>query len=390
MNTLCEDIERHIVSFCGEDSVASLRNVSKAWRAATQEARLFYHGPINGTTFSSRTFSEHGPVFMPFVTEIQLLEQWAPDTLRVAIGALHLTVGHRKRVLDLHINREFLESCPSDVFQFLTSIHWHSIQSDCAVVDFFHAENMNVGIQTLIQSDNFKVTNEITIVYFGTCPTISQLASQKAFALGPRSIVMYGVLTDDAMTRLPVNHNLQRLCLISEGCCEWINAKDLQRACPNLEALSILSSNLIDTDFDHFDWSLWPRMRSLNVEHNYTLRGHKVNWPSNLEELYVAYTEIRSPELLPRCLKQLSCNLQLTNNWFMYIQSNQLHAISVYMREITTDEREFLFWSSLNSLNTIRKISVQHFDTFSGTRNVRRACPNSLVTKRSPVNIRQV
>jgi hypothetical protein len=389
MDLICEDLERHIVTFCDVDTVGSLYNVSASWRRATQEARLHFSGPINGSTFSASTYSNHGPVYMPFVSEIYLMEQWNPDTLRAAIGALDLTRGHRKRMIDLHMNHDFLDSCPEDVLNYLTAIPWNTVHSDCAVVDSFRAQNMNVGIQTLVKSSNFQVVNEITTVYFGTCPTFSVLASQKVFLTGAKSIVMYGVLTDDAMSKLPVNYNLERLCLVSESNCDWIHAKDLQRACPNLKAFSILSSNLIDRDLDNFDWSLWPSLKSLNVEHNYTFRGVKVNWPKGLQELYVAYTEIRVPDSLPTCttIQQLSCNLYLTNNWYAYIRSKQLRAISVYMRQVITLEQEYLFWSSLNGIN---KISVHHFDSFSDRRNVRRACPSALVIKRSPVNIRQV
>ena len=367
------------MSFCDQDTLNSLHNVSKVWRSATREARVYENGPINGTTFSSKTYAQHGPVFMPFVSQIHLLEAWDHRVLSEALRALNL-LKFKKRPLSLHINQVFYESCPNDMMQFLASIHWHHIYSDTVSLSHFHTENANISVQTLLGSNNLVVENELTMIYFGNSTEISILATQRAFSLGSKAIVFYGVLTDDAMVSLPINTTLTRLCLINEGCCDWYNVNSLQRACPNLTSFSIMSSNLIDGDFDHFNWSLWPKLKSLNLEHNYTMRGKNVRWPSQLEELYVAYTEIRTPEDLPKCstIKYLSCNLQLNNDWFYYINSKQLRSISVYMREFINEQREFLFWTSVHHID---KITVHHMETFCKMNNVRRACPNSLVLK---------
>ena len=392
MNLLCEDLERHIAGFCDLNTLKCLSNVSKSWRSAVNEAQVFEHGPINGTTFSSYTHSQHGPVYMQFVTEIQLLLVWDQAVILEALKALDLNRGHRKRNVTLHINQEFINSCGPAVLELLYGFHWYAINSDALNLDYFHTENANVTIHTIIHSKHFQVIHELTIIYYGDNQDISRLGTERAFAMGSRALVCYGVLTDESMKTASLNVNLKRLCLINEGCCEWTNATNLQRAAPNLESFSILSSNIRDKDLDQFDWSLWPRLKSLNLEHNYTLRGSNIKWPSNLEELYVAYTEIRSPEKLPNCqsIKQLSCNLQLSNNWFQYIGSKQLSGLSVYMREFIQEEREYLFWKSINTLNNIRKITVHHMEYFCNTNNVRKACPNSLVLKRSPVNIRHV
>lgn len=387
MDLLCEDLERHIVGFCDLDSLKALNNVSKAWRAAVHEGQVYEHGPINGTTFSLLSFSQHGPVFMPFVTELQLHGFWSSDDLRNGLQALDLGRGHRKRDMVLDISQKFIENCPADVIAYLQSICWHTIRSDADILDGFVTQNAAVAYQSI---GSFKVSNELTTYYFGNSKEVSTIVSAKAFELMPKSIVLYGVLTDEAMGSLPINYNLEHLTLVNEGCCEWNNAQRLQLACPNLESFSILSSNLVARDLDHFNWSLWPKLRSLNVEHNYTLNGHQtIHWPTNLESLYVAYTQLMTPDALPVCksIKHLSCNLELKKNWFSYIESKQLKALSVHMRQFINESQEYAFWSSLSKID---KISIHHMESYATRRTVKRACPCSLVTKRGAVNIRQI
>ena len=394
MDTLCEDIERHIVGFCDLHSIDNLRKVSKVWKKASNEGRIYESGPINGSTFSQDTFKQHGSIFMPFITEVKLLESWATDDIREALESLHLPKISKKRSMTLHVNQAFLQACEPDVLNILTRIFWFNIVChDGSNLNYFRTENANVGAASLLQSSQFIVSNELTLIYYGNSQDISTRMTQKAFSMNTKALVLYGVLTDMAMSSiLAVNHSLSRLVLINEGCCDWYNAKCLQRACPNLKQFSIMSSNLLDSDLDSFNWTLWPNLTSLNLEHNFTMRGQQISWPSNLEELYVAFTGIKTPEALPTCssLKQFSCNLQLSDAWFSYITSKKLRAISVSMKEFFNEAREFAFWTSVNQLSRIDKITIHHMEGYVSTNNVKKACPKSIVIKRCPIHMQGI
>lgn len=394
MELLCLDLERHIASFCDHWTLDSLSNVSKGWRHAVETAPVNIEGPINGDTFSFFTASRFGPVYMPFVNTIVLEYRFseAPKNLLECLAALKLHT-FKKRKLALHISSAVLDAFGPQLHAFLATISWASISALDHVSIHLRAHTAHLSSYSWSQSTLVGL-KKLFLIDMIKNEDLSVICVRKAF-LAPEleHLCLYGVLTDTAMLDLPRSTSLKDLECHYEGVCTWTNIRPLQLACPELRSFSIISSNLLKVHLDLFCWSLWPYLKRLNVEQNYTLNLNNgpIHWPPSLTELFVAYTNITGPSFMPLGLTKISCNLELTDLWLKYLTSNALTSISATMKHyIKNSSIESSFWSLVHQNGHLQRLAVHHMEFFRQDElinNIKSTINNTLVLKRKPLDL---
>lgn len=127
-------------------------------------------------------------------------------------------------------------------------------------------------------------------------------ALQKALCMsGLESLTLYGLLTTDILASMsmhwPVSDSIETLLLQYESICDWTLAKSLQRLCPNVKRFALRASNLVLRDLEAFQWSLWPRLHELDLEHNYTLTALPIGCKS-VTRLWAAHTGLDAHALI--------------------------------------------------------------------------------------------
>lgn len=323
---------------------------------------------------------------MPFVDTIVIDFVEAPNNTLECLEALKLS-SFKKRKLKLHVCSYAIESNVG-LINFLKTIHWHYVASSVNVALDLTTQCAHLGSYTWASSI-IRGLKKLIILDMMKNDEISVVCTKKAFDVeGLEALQLWGLLTDDAMIDLKTNWTIRVLDLHYQGVCNWHNAQDLQRACPNLESFSIVSSNLLKSHLDLFCWPLWPSLRSLNLEHNYTLQSNTcIQWPRGLQELFVAFTNINGPHSMPFGLTKVSCNLELTDAWFQYLRANNLTSISASMKHhIKNSDAESAFWSSFEGL---QRLSIHHLEFFkqeSLLSNIRSKMKKILVIKRKPTD----
>jgi hypothetical protein len=155
-----------------------------------------------------------------------------------------------------------------------------------------------------------------------------------------KSLELNGILTDALISRMHFkSHSLTRLYLHFQGVCNWDTARCLQTSTPNIEYFGLRSSNLMSHQLDNFDWSLWPNLKGLDFENNYTLVG-QINVPKTLKKLYIAFTKAIVD--LPEGLEDFSSNVfyfQLVS--LKHIRKLRLHFLSFWLDDYETIFKDF-------------------------------------------------
>lgn len=400
---VCEDIECVIASFSNINDAAALKYVSHAWNRAALTAPLAFSGPLNGDTFSLQTLRTHGPRPMPFVRRV-LLECRPNDVLPAelldALRALEPTLRpkfKRRYEAAITINRDFLvkaqDTAPA-VVAWLETIAWDLLVWDGQPGTRglkATTKEACMDAASYLEWTNLTVTHTLTLIDYTNNEGRSISAVQKAFSAPIATLNLFGVLTDRAMGSLALldrpNKSLASLMLLHQGCCTWDPALvyHLQRACPGLRKLAIQGSNLIRKDLTSFNWTLWPQLRVLNLENNFTLAAVD-NWPMGLTGLLVANTGLNSPALLPvePTLQTLSCNMTVSQEWLTYFHSQPLQSLCVHLQQmVTRTQADYVaFWANLDAKRPLQRLGIRHLDRFgleAVFESLRKVCQNTLV-----------
>ena len=365
-----------------------MHNVSKSWRSSVDTAPLCIEGPVNGDTLSFYTMSKYGPVFMPFVTTINLsFCGLVPTNLLDCLLALKL-FSFKKRKLTLHVSSNVLAI--DQIKTFLKTIHWHYVSASDTVELDITTTNAQLSSQSWSLS-TLHGLKKLSLIDMFKNEDLSISCTKKAFETpGLESLELFGLLTDEAMLNLPVSYSLKNIELHHQGICTWTNVQSLQLASPNIESFSILSSNLLKEHLSLFQWAYWPYLKTLNLENNYTLNSGQIYWPPSLKELFVAYTLITGPSCLPIGLSKISCSMDLNDAWYLYLKKNQLTSISATMRHYIKDSNmEIQFWSGIYKSGHLERLSIHHLEFFQQDIHmnaIRSHIKNIPVLKRRPTD----
>ena len=292
-----DDVQAYIVGFCNAKQCHALYNTSKHTRYIVSRARLYYHGPINGSQFSIETFRMHGAVWMPYISVVDITGMPAG----FSYDFLNLKLLMRRRALTLVANTvpEALARLPWDTIDLQASDSCESFR--------LRANTVKASLPAFSCLDIECTTLELSNRHF----TATSAAFEKALSIkGLKSLTLFGrFYNDDAIANVnAMAPDLETLVIVTGGSLDWYNVHFLQRMCPNLRHLTIQSCNLLDLDFKYFQWHLWPNLESLNVEDNHTLRGHP-RWPPTLTTLRAANTGLKGLTWIPPGLHTLSLDL---------------------------------------------------------------------------------
>jgi hypothetical protein len=397
MNELCEDTQRHIIRLCGKKDVKSLSNTSKIWPFLIRTSILGFSGPINGTTFDRRTFEEHGPVFMPHVTTVVV------DSYDVIEGLEALQLHTIRRPLNLVVNLNVLND---PIAILLSTIKWSSVtlKRVYAMLTYRYLHSSFL-LQTeslsanALDFDNLQLSGLLntlrSLTLFGFDNGTYSNTFIKIFSLKLESLELYGVLTDaaiyEAVSTVGTLPTLKTLRLNNEGICSWVQARQMQSFFPNIEHFSLRSSNLLRSDLDdNFDFSLWPHLKSLDFNNNYTLNISNFQWPP-LESLKILNCKVlpsmdicvNKKSSLTNFLSINACITELSINCYPstikeisglpHLKKLHLSLLS-YLRSDLLADFSFLSKLELLQITFQEKLEVSVY-----MKNIRRLCPNTLV-----------
>ena len=403
-----EDIQRCIAGFLDENSLKSLvsSDTVSNWQHIAKTAKVHFDGPQNSTIFSISSWLENGPREMPFVNTIDLFEsydrtEFNETMLLKGLKALKLESRGPSKKLDLTLKLcEYIYAMP-EIRAYLSRFEYNEI-------NFFGHSFSFHGIVYESMSDDSADTNQESLRWITKslkcpCEVYSTLDFRgledlelcldntrskqdcerqsilKAFQETKlKKLVTYGPFLDaSTMTQLCTLKTLESLSLIgySSSFFSWTFVQSLQKSCPNLKSLTIQSSNLIKSDLDCFDWSLW-NLESLDLSYNYTLKSVS-NWPQGLKELYVNDTSIdmlsfSSCEAL-QGLEKLSVDLYASAEWSDFLG----HRGPLRLKKLYLNMRHYLsgyqfqscqsllggpwFWKDLNKIEVFVRLKEVFF-----------------------------
>ena len=277
---LNEDVEKVIASFCGPCEAAQLANVSKNWRHAVLNTKLHFEGPSNGNTLSTLTCLANGPVNMPHVQHITLNDQSNTNLFKKCLDLAGPQLPDLRRrwhpSLELFLTYSFeLTNLKDSLKNILFSLIYFKCTYYGATVDF-HLNTQELICHSIDYCNNvFEGLHTLTLFNVTSLVAEDLLAIQKALQEKQlKSLEINGLLTDALISRMHFKSNsLTRLYLHYESICTWDTAQVLQKCMPNIEYFGLRSSNLMLYQLENFDWHLWPNLKGLDFENNYTLEG---------------------------------------------------------------------------------------------------------------------
>jgi len=391
MNDLCEDTQRHIVSLCDASTVEALAKTSKIWPDIIRTSVLSFCGPINGNTFSGETFVRNGPCFMPNLSIVHI------NALHVIDGltALNLTkVRQYKNGLKLFLNLQILDD---QIASFIESHTWGSIILLRRGSDFssFSRPLLCRTKKMVCFAEDFVYTKPETLehlVLTGFEINTYSAIFQSLFQFKLHTLKLYGFLTNAAivsctMLKMP---SLKNLLLNNEAICDWQHAPTLQSMFPNVESFAIRTSNLLNTDLMFFNFKLWPHLKRLDFENNYTAMIHAMYdiWPKSLETFRILNCRHIYMDMGPQ-LRDLS--ISISPEWlpfklpFFVEKYPLLTRLYISLDGYLTNEQLQCFGlltdlKHLTILELTFKERISHVVT-QMLNQVRSLCPNVLVKK---------
>jgi hypothetical protein len=396
---LPEDVEQLIASMCETRERNSLACVNRNWRYAVSLAEDFNDESlsVNGHVLSIASILQNGPVFMRCLKVIDLTNASPCELVYEALHALQIHKLRRRELSiyynsDFCLDKQFLEFLASKTWTtaLQTSARYHRINDQDVLLG---ARNVHLRAQHL-GNYIFSAPLEKLEIIDDNFINQDQNVCQRAFSTPTKTLCLHGILTDQAMLQLNTlkrNPSIQTLELHFQGICTFQYAQCLQRQCPNIRSLKIRASNLTEKNLAYFDWTLWPGLKTLDFEHNYTLNTFMM--PRGLEHLRIAFTGIRSL----RTLYALSD-----------VDYSGLTSLSIDASPLLDDTIDFMSAHSglqrvlLNLKNFMPKtIDIQRWSMFSGLEGlelffrqglginvflnqIRKACPNVHVCVATP------
>lgn len=341
MDAFGVDLLTYVVSYCS--SRKSLRLVSREFYLACAKAKVYGStNSVNGTVCSLQSMRINGPVFMPYVTTIDLrvhtyLDGFTINECRKFIDALDLKP-HSK--ISLKLYWPAYEACLW-LQDLVKSRTWTYFSCDGPVPGpvkacILHLPANDFGPHT--------IATESLEIYDTHTPPFATDSSivVSAFAAAPKKLVICGLLTDASIALLKhVNTSLKDLELHFIGCCSLVNIRRIQHVTPNLQRFVMRNSNILASDLNRLDWTLWPHLTSLDFEKNYTLL-RLPNLPLRITDLNVSHTGIFLPRDLGNTGGVTRLSLSVGSNvWSDFFSARIFKTIYLDVTSIDVDVHTF-------------------------------------------------
>ena len=375
MEGLWADLLGHIATFCSD--LRPLRLVSKEFKLACTSAKRF--GPslsVNGTVCSLASMRLNGPVFMPYVSTIDLRVRDYLDTFTISDCQPHLEALRLRpnANVSLKIYWAGYEALPWLV-NFVAGRTWSSFTCDGLPYGPVKAHAVDLPASdftdTTTPSQELKLT-ETQVLPHATDPSIAV----RAFATNIKKLVICGLLTDSSIDLLTkTNERIEDLELHFLGCCSFDNIRRIQRVTPNLKRFVLRNSNILTSHLMQLDWSLWPFLETLDLENNFTL-VRLPNVPKSIMDLNIQNTGIMSPSDvgLVDGLKRFSCSIN-SNRWASFFKARAMEFVDIHVTSVDVDLRLF-------DLGSCPRIDLWYDNRFvapTRIRALRALWPNSFV-----------
>ena len=393
MDLLCDDVQREIVSHL--DSISGIQNVSKHFKYIANTSKLYFDGHKNSTIFSLKVLRQYmlhnkdiSLFKMPHAVEIDLVTDFNdynafdPELLKEALKQL-FNFTNKKLRLVVNSFSWSLQGLPcflSKLNKFesiLFSGHnYYNINKDlvfsCKEVHipgslYAHIKFENVASLSLCL--DYNINTEIALENISVRKAFnSQTTLNELFIYGP-------FLTCPIFSEFVISSQLLALKTLELHCQLpiWHYARTIQLCCPNLKNFKISASNLITSDLDYFDWNLWPQLKSLSLEDNFTLKDFK-NWPSNLEHLNILDTGLqllKQKNFETKKLKTLATSCSTSMRWKSFFKTMpDLEVLTLKMEHFVSGpqfkSRKNLcpadFWTSFNDIKHFNTLSVKFLE----------------------------
>jgi hypothetical protein len=404
-DSLPDEVVAYISTFLDSNDLFEFSNVNRSFQSIQRQALDLVGNTPNSTVYSFQSFMENGPIFMKYLRSIQLYQfakyvcpQYESRFKQfLSEGLLSLQVPLVRRELSLDIESLDLIFAPfQNVFE---SRIWNSVQILCK--DFgrtlsFRCRHANLHQAHTYVRHNIQVLDSLQL-HDVTRSSLdpqgqSALAIQKLFSkhLTLHTLSIYGMLTQDLLETLKrsgtIQPSIRHLHLYNQLPEVWPLIKNLQVLLPNLETLSIRDSNLIAKDIEYIDWSLWPKIRNLGFQQNWTLECSQLYVPQGLNSLYLDETIHDATScanlLKKQSLTSLSVHLDITEAWTDFFKHHGRGLKTLYMTKKHTLDSILCeeFWKQLVHLDMI--VIVSYHRTKSLDRQlgvVRTWLPNTFV-----------
>jgi len=390
---LPDELVAYIISFLPNETRNVLHAVSRELQ--TMESKTIHYcgeGP-NGTLYNIRSFLANGPRRIQYLNHINLSaepfthvdESLLQQFYTKGLHALDLQT--IRRPIDLSIDNT--DWANQKVIPKLFHLRrWQTVRNESFVWNPkwppLRCDSYICSSQTFRNAklEGLKFLDIQDYVYDFKEASLRQLST-----LQVSEIRFRGVFYDAMMQccdKIRPNLHVKHLTMVHQGVCTWTMVRSLQTFFPNIESFELLESNLIPKDFEAFDWSLWPSLKSLSVEYNGTLTT-LLGIPNTLECLYFAHTQVLGPHCIPTGLqlRHVSVHCSCSIEWAQWF-STQNNLESVRMTLTCRSEMEFaceIFWKQLKHVKRL------HLDDYNMRTYVMRYIsklrawlPNTLVT----------
>ena len=337
MDLLNDDVTRNILSFC--DSLENVECLNKRFKYLSETSKVHFEGPINSTIFTLKSLEQNGPVYMPYVTTLNLVSRESlTDYVAINLyGALQALKLESRLSLKLTLILDTSLMNLPGVYDFLKKFEYSvlAVHEDVGNVDSnvytFKCKKLICESQ-FYWSHTFVGLDVLNMYSAYNHYKIDEFAFTKAFSEGLKELEVHGPMISDALLDEMdlVNIHLKILRLSQQSnACTWHNAKALQAACPNLEEFSLTSSNLIIHDLLNFDFCAWP-LKALDFSYNYSLRELPLKMPS-LRNLNITGTSIR-PQSIHAITKNLKVDVSTNAEWYDYFLRNDFDLVTLTLK----------------------------------------------------------
>jgi len=371
---LPNELVAYVSTFLDPDDHASFRSVNRACQTILNEALdLVGHSP-NSTTYNMTSFQENGPTFMKYLRNISLYssvgyldadyEVEFPKFLRK--GLLSLQLDRVRRPLNLDIQAfDYIDDTVRETFENRTWTHFRVLEHDYRKREPFRikCKHATIGHPKTYVKHDIRPSESLTLQDLSYANEASAIEKFFQHPTTVHTLTIHGQFTSQILCAIQASGRVQlsvtTLVLQSQLPELWPNITVLQRLLPNLEALTMSSSNIIAKDFQFFDWSLWPNLRSLNLENNWTLECVDLDVPKQITSLYLQNTLHSYPSISKlmseRQCEAMSMELDVNIEWASLFarHGKSLKALHFHKRNHIETLLWEPFWTTLKHLHTI-------------------------------------
>jgi len=416
MESLVDDANAYIASFCSRKTLIALAHTSKLWNSITKSAKVVdcqFHPKSSTLWLDNVQCQQVVPSSLQYVQKII----WTDAYRDIHSLLLYLLQGliqqqHNNSTLEIIFTKDVLLNFYCTLLQLCTFVRWSSIKCPsiklnelppainvkelhCSYVTFTPLETYT--IETLrLRNDSPWMPQQFHVSH--------HYQNLKHLVLLDIDFIVHPV--PQTFYTSPVRLNLlQTLSFIGNTGFFAISSpfQDIQKCCPNVKSITLKNMNITTEELDLIHWDLWPLLTTVNLEQNYTLKCLGKNFPTHLSALFIAHTSIvfkhtnvqtllpyiatcRSISISLHASNNIRCNIsrcctKLQNALFHFTE--YLTSIPVYQQHqediIMSFKDDISIWSTMRHLQILQLELKEFFTQEIILAKIRSICNNTMV-----------